>query len=180
MTKRLTSADLRALDADELRARLLEAEETLDAIRNGDVDAIVVGGPSGQQVYTLENADRPYRVLIEQMQEGAVTLSGDGSILYCNERFATMAESRREALIGSEIGRIFRQDEVARFRELLVESHRPKAGAEFTLRTIAGHDVPVNISLVDLVVDDGAPRVICGVVTDLGQIRKRADLAPSA
>jgi DNA-binding transcriptional LysR family regulator len=59
----------------ELEAALLEANETLDAIRNGEVDAVVVGGPHGQIVYTLENADRPYRVLVEQMREGAVTLS---------------------------------------------------------------------------------------------------------
>ena len=71
-TARLDSSQL-----VELQDRLREAEETLDAIRNGDVDAVVVGGPSGQQVYTLENADRPYRVLIEQMQEGAITLSDD-------------------------------------------------------------------------------------------------------
>ena len=163
------------LDAEELRARLREAEETLDAIRNGDVDAVVVGGPSGQQVYTLENADRPYRVLIEQMQEGAVTLGKDGSLLYCNERFAAMVEARREQLIGSEIGRFFPQGELARFRELLAVSNQPKAVAEFTLRTLNGNDLPVNVSLVDLIVDEGASRVVCGVVTDLGLIRKRAD-----
>ncbi len=82
--ERLSAAGTAGPDIAELEARLREAEETLDAIRNGDVDAVVVGGPSGQQVYTLENADRPYRVLIEQMQEGAVTLSEDGTILYCN------------------------------------------------------------------------------------------------
>src|ERR1700761_1238659 len=81
----------------ELRARLQEAEDTLDAIRNGDVDAVVVGGSAGQQVYTLQNADRPYRVLIEQMQEGALTLSDDGTILYCNERFATWSARRAKA-----------------------------------------------------------------------------------
>ena len=53
----------------------------------------MVAGPAGQQVYTLENADRPYRVLVEQMQEGAVTLSENGTILYCNERFATLVGS---------------------------------------------------------------------------------------
>ena len=51
-------------DVMELKARLREAEDTLEAIRNGEVDAVVVGGAAGQQVYTLKNADRPYRVLI--------------------------------------------------------------------------------------------------------------------
>jgi hypothetical protein len=34
----------------ELEAKLREAKETLDAVRNGEVDAVVVGGASGQQV----------------------------------------------------------------------------------------------------------------------------------
>lgn len=91
--------------------RLREAEETLEAIRNGDVDAVVVGGPEGQQVYTLESADRPYRVLIEQMQEGAITLASDGTILYCNQRFATLAAARRESLIGTDFSRFFADED---------------------------------------------------------------------
>src|SRR6201994_1445347 len=82
-----------SLTSDELISRLREAEETLTAIRAGEVDAVVVAGPAGQQVYTLENADRPYRVLVEQMQEGAVTLSENGTILYCNKRFSALVGS---------------------------------------------------------------------------------------
>ena len=84
-------ADVPASQADlqarirELEARLEESEDTLEAIRRGDFDAVVVQVPGGaRQVYTLESADRPYRVLIEQIQEGALTLSEDGKVLYCN------------------------------------------------------------------------------------------------
>jgi PAS domain S-box-containing protein len=175
MTDRPSTPGPAELDIEELRARLQEAEETLDAIRNGDVDAVVVGGPSGQQVYTLENADKPYRVLIEQMQEGAVTLGQDGSILYCNDRFATMVAAERGGLIGSEIVRFFSDGERVRFRNLLAASRQANATAEFTLCPGSSREVPVNISLVELVVEDGAPRIVCGVVTDLGLIRKRAD-----
>ena len=49
-----------------------------------------MGGPLGQHVYTITNADRPYRLLIEQMKEGAVTLSNTGLIVYCNEAFASL------------------------------------------------------------------------------------------
>src|ERR1700754_3865575 len=99
----LAGTDLASLTVPELEARLREAEETLDAIRNGDVDAVVVGGPSGQQVYKLENAALRYRVLIEQMQEGAVTLSEDGTVLYCNQRFATIVGTPREKVIGDVV-----------------------------------------------------------------------------
>ena len=71
----------------DLRARLDEADEVLSAIREGEVDAVVV---HGSRLFTLKGADEPYRVLIEEMNQGAVTLSGDGSILYCNRRFADL------------------------------------------------------------------------------------------
>ena len=76
MSKPTSSVEtLQALNR-ALEAALQEANETLDAIRNGEVDAVVVGGPHGQVVYTLENADRPYRVLVEQMREYLLTGSG--------------------------------------------------------------------------------------------------------
>src|SRR3954469_17408742 len=103
--------DYVSLTSDELIARLREAEETLEAIRTGEVDAVVIAGPQGQQVYTLENADRPYRVLVEQMQEGAVTLSANGTILYCNERFATLVASPHDSIIGLSLTEFFSADE---------------------------------------------------------------------
>src|ERR1700744_4676566 len=92
--------DYSSLSPQELILRLQEAEETLQAIRTGEVDAVVIAGPTGQQVYTLENADRPYRVLVEQMKEGAVTLSEDGVILYCNRRFAALVGKTHDSIIG--------------------------------------------------------------------------------
>ncbi|HUZ66989.1 MAG TPA: ATP-binding protein [Beijerinckiaceae bacterium] len=157
----------------ELEARLRESEETLDAIRNGEVDAVVVGGPAGQQVYTLENADRPYRVLIEQMQEGAVTLSGDGTVLYCNQRFALTVGSTRERIIGHLASRFFDSGEREAFERLIARGPGAGASGEFTLCGRNGVEVPVNISLVDLKVEEGMPRVVCGVVTDLTHNRRR-------
>ena len=48
---------LRALSRRELVARLSEAEESLRAIRSGEVDAIVVNGQGGEKVFTLQGAD---------------------------------------------------------------------------------------------------------------------------
>jgi PAS domain-containing protein len=73
-----------------LRARLAEAEETLNAIRSGEVDAIAVDGPRGHQIYTLQSADQPYRILAERMSEGAAMLAAQGAILFCNRRLAEM------------------------------------------------------------------------------------------
>src|SRR5688572_14888595 len=98
-------ADSELLDENsELRQRLEEAEATLSAIRNGEVDALVIGG---REIYTLEGADRPYRVLVEAMQQGAVTLSPGGAIVYCNTGFAQMVGRPAEKIIGLPIESLF-------------------------------------------------------------------------
>ena len=75
---------------EQLEMRLEEAESTLQAIRHGEVDALVVSGPTGPQVYTLQSADHPYRILVQEMQDGALTLTPTGLILYANLAFARM------------------------------------------------------------------------------------------
>lgn len=160
---------------EEVRARLREAEEALDAIRNGEVDAVVVGGPSGQQVYTLENADRPYRVLIEQMHDGALTLSRDSRILYCNERFAALAGYARQDLIGADIASFFQNGQLDVFAQMLSGEQTGAISCELLLSSANGGLVPVNISFVDLTAQVGGERVVCGVVTDLSLIRRRSD-----
>ena len=160
---------------DELVERLREAEETLDAIRLGEVDAVVVGGSDGQKVYTLENADRPYRVIIEQMREGAVTLSADGTILYCNERFAAMLGHARESLIGREALHFVAPADTAVFADLMAHGHASGRSAELSLLHAGHASVPVNFSVVGLNMDqDSSTRMLCGVVTDLTGSRQRS------
>src|SRR5215207_5655548 len=72
----------------ELRQRLEEAEDTLRAIRNGEVDALLVDSPDGEVIYMLSTADYPYRLMIDEMNQGAVSVSPDSLILYSNRNFA--------------------------------------------------------------------------------------------
>src|SRR6201994_2489216 len=164
--------DYASLTSEELISRLRETEETLEAIRTGEVDAVVIAGSHGQQVYTLENADRPYRVLVEQMQEGAITLSENGTILYCNERFATLVASPHDSVIGFPLARFFSVDEGKTLSEMILTGAGPGVAGEFTIVSGSGRDVPVNISLIDLKVDDTMPRLVCGIVTDLTSSRR--------
>jgi len=159
----------------DLENRLLEADETLNAIRHGEVDAVVVGGPSGQQIYTLENADRPYRLLIEQMQECAVTLGADGTILYCNQRLATLTGIRREVLVGRHLQEFVALEDRDTFDELLAIGSHASRSAEFHLIAAQGSNVPVNMSVADLPVDEQMPDLMCGVITDLTRSRRRTD-----
>ena len=166
-------APAESLSFEQLLARLQEAEETLDAIRLGQVDVVVVGGPQGQQVYTLENADRPYRAIIEQMQEGAFTIQAEGVLLYCNQRFATLLGRQRESLIGKPIGHYFGRGASA-FMALLAHAGEEGTGAEFSLVHDSGEMIPVTVSLIELARDLNTPRMICGVVTDLTRSLQRS------
>src|SRR3984885_12329580 len=94
------SSDRLREEIADLRTRLDEANETLTAIRSGEVDAVLVQGPHGDQLFTLKGADEPYRVLIEEMNQGAVTLSANGAILYCNRRFADLLKTPIERIVG--------------------------------------------------------------------------------
>ena len=51
--------------APKLQRELEEAQETLRAIRQGEVDALVVESPHGAQLFTLKSAEQPYRMLVE-------------------------------------------------------------------------------------------------------------------
>ena len=90
-------------ELEDLRARLAEAEETIRAIRHGEVDALLIADGAGERVYTLRSADAPYRALVEQMQGGAVTVSSDGDVIYCNQYFAALVDAPLQQVIGAPI-----------------------------------------------------------------------------
>lgn len=71
-------------DVADLRRRLAEAEDTLRAIRDGEVDALVIGGTGPQAVFTLEGGKESWRVFMEAMELGAAAMDGDGRVLFAN------------------------------------------------------------------------------------------------
>jgi diguanylate cyclase (GGDEF)-like protein/PAS domain S-box-containing protein len=82
-------------------ARMAEAEDTLRAISAGEVDAFVVpDDDGGRRVFSLSTADRPYRMFVETMRDGAATVSSSGLILYANRRLAELLGCAREMVVG--------------------------------------------------------------------------------
>jgi PAS domain S-box-containing protein len=151
----------------ELEARLQVSEETLGAIRRGEIDALVVGQEEEHRIYTLESADRPYRVLIEQIQEGTITLGRDGAILYCNRRLAGMLGLTQEQVIGQFLKPFVIAEDVPAFERLFNNARHTVARSELTLRAADGLQVPVYLSLSPLHADDSGATLVCGVLTDL-------------
>jgi PAS domain S-box-containing protein len=151
----------------DLEARLQESEETLDAIRRGEIDALVVANETRDHaVYTLEGADRPYRVLIEQIQEGALTLDEHGAILYSNQRLSAMLRADPGSLVGRALSSILTGDDREGFRSFLAAACRGGARREVTMMAADKAWVPVYLSLSRLPGEDGST-LLCGVVTDL-------------
>jgi PAS domain S-box-containing protein len=156
----------------ELRARLAEAEETLHAIRGGAVDAFVVRTRHGDQVFTLQGADHPYRVLVEQMEEGAATVSTDGTILYANRRLATMLGTAIERLVGASIYACIRTTDQPAVRALLEHGRTGAQRAEATLCVADGTSVPVTLAANRVRTED--LETVCLILTDLTN-RKQAE-----
>ena len=100
------------LENEALRAQLAEAQEVVRAIQSGQVDAVVVDGPEGKQIYTLTGAEYAYRALVEAMNEGAATLSPDGIVLYCNQRLTDLLGIPEEKIIGAPVAKLVGPDRV--------------------------------------------------------------------
>lgn len=131
----------------ELRARLAESEEALRAIRSGEVDAVLGAGRKGRQIFTLKGAEHAYRVLIESMNEGALTLTSDAVILYANQCFARMVKCPLERVIGSSLCRFLSAGDRALIQPLLKRA--AKAGAKVQVMLHGGDKscLPVQISI---------------------------------
>ncbi|MEN6508136.1 MAG: PAS domain-containing protein, partial [Smithella sp.] len=98
---------------------MTESEETLRAILSGEVDGLVVKTAEGDRVFTLSGADHPYRIMVETMNEWAVTLTSDGTILFCNQRFAEIVQGALEKVMGSSIYPYISSTDLPLFKALL-------------------------------------------------------------
>jgi two-component system CheB/CheR fusion protein len=160
-----------------LTARLAEAEETLRAIRSGEVDALVVAGTRGDQVFTLRGADHSYRVFLEGMHEGAATLGADGTLLYCNRRFAEIVATPLEDVIGGSIHRFVRAADRAALDAILREG-LGSAVSQGELALLRGSElVPVYLAASRLRLEE--VEAVCLVVTDLTEQKRNEQVVAS-
>jgi len=157
-------------EIESLRQQLDEANAAIEAIRSGQVDAFVVEDNNGPRLYTLKSADQTYRLFIETMTEGAITLNKEGIILYCNSRFAHMLSIPLENMIGSYFKNFVTQESKERFENLISKGWEQECKDEVTLGTTEGQIIPVLISLTTLNLDEGT--VLSLIFTDLTSQKK--------
>jgi formate hydrogenlyase transcriptional activator len=157
-----------------LKERLREAEETLDAIRGGHIDALVVQGPAGEQVFTLRGADHRYRQLVETMNEGALLIDRDGVIVYGNARFAQLVGVALERLIGARLSDFVGDDGRRTLAALLDGQSGQHAKAEVALVAASGARTPIYLSATASWGDDD--QLTCVIVTDLSAQKRNQEL----
>ena len=148
----MTSEKRLRQEIEELREQVRELTETLDAIRSGEVDAIVVTTDDTRRIYTLEGTDQPYRALVENIGEGALTLSSDGVILYSNDALSGMLQVPLDKLLGTSLIDHIAPDDRSSFLEMLKEATAStQKGQVYLCREHLA--VPVLLSMNPLVTD---------------------------
>lgn len=158
------------LENEELRERLREAEEVVGAIRRGEVDALAVSDSEGERIYTLKSADRVYRILMDSMNEGALTLSRDGTILYGNLRLEQMLGVPLSRVVGASILQFIPLDEQKDFEALIDRARQGSTRGEMQL--LGGSDASLAVSLsISLLELDGSSG-FCIVVSDLTEQKR--------
>lgn len=131
----------------ELKSQLFEANSIIDAIREGAVDALVVNKDGSPNLYSLESADYTYRLLIEKIGEGAVSISDKGIILYCNDYFSRLINVPSEKIVGTFFNSYI--ETVGQFKELQDNLSSGLSKGEVVLN-VNGKKIPVYVSLTDL------------------------------
>jgi len=162
-----------------LRSRLWEAEETLRAIREGEVDALVINERRGEKVYTLKGADRTYRLMIEEMQQGTVSLTADGRILYGNTGFSRIVKLPLDRLTHSLLQQLVIPEHHALFESFLRRGWTEgRSQGEVILVAADGTRIPVSLSFKTLSLGEGVSTLQV-VVTDLTEQKRIEELLVS-
>jgi len=179
-------APKRGNTARNIRDRLHEAEATLDAIRTGRVDALVVSGPRGARTLTIEGATHPYFVLLDAISDGAALIAPSGEILFANRSLGSMTGVDPEELRGSMLEAIVIPRERAGIGPFLLGGDRQVTSREFLLARHGEAATPVAIALSLVLLDEvdsvPGPRtrrgdgVLMAIISDL-TYRKAAEIA---
>jgi signal transduction histidine kinase len=159
-----TAAEL-ARENEELRHQLREAEELIAAVRTGAVDALAIQGADGPRIFTLEGADLSYRTLIEQMNEGALLLSPEGLVLYCNGALAALLRCPPEEVLGSDFASFVPATFQGYWAELQAKGWADRVRGELPLQTRNGLLQPFSVSM-NVLAFQGA-QTLAVLVTDV-------------
>jgi PAS domain S-box-containing protein len=168
-----------AAENAELRLRLQEFEDTLNAIHSGDVDALVVNN----DIYTLESAhaatNRLRQDVLGQMEDAVFAFDNEGHVIYVN----ASAERQYGVSFSDVLGRLQSEVFVETDRTEITNASRPAQDGRTSVA--ATHVLPDGRSfhvesVLSPLADAGGQQVgSLAVVRDVTQ-RRRAELRRDA
>jgi PAS domain S-box-containing protein len=171
--RRLSKTLTHQQEIDELRARLAEAEDTLRAIQDGEVDAVVVSGRHGPSIYSLTGVETSYRLMVETMKDAALTLALDGNIVYSNAQFGQMLGIPLERIIGHPLREFLHPDELAAAESFLDRTRHEPIKQRLVFCGAGCRVIPLNVS-AHLLNQHDSP-MICLVAADLTELEESAE-----
>lgn len=148
-----------------LLKQLKDAMESIDAIKTGNIDGLIVTNENALQVYTEKSADKPYRILIEKMHEGAVTVSENGTILYSNSYFANMVKRPLQKVIGTKFEKFIDDSAKEQLKAILIQSDKSVLKEEVYINSDDGKKIPALMTINALNLDQIF--VLSIILTDL-------------
>ncbi len=148
-----------------LHQKLEEAKEAIDAIKSGTVDALVIADKKDIKVLTETTADKTYRILIEKMHEGAVTINEEGTILYCNACFANMVNLPLQKVTGTKLESFIGENYSDQIHHLLTQGAENVFKKEVYLHAVTGTTLPVLLTANTFLLNNAL--VLSIILTDL-------------
>jgi PAS domain S-box-containing protein len=158
----------------ELRARLEDAEETLRAIRAGEVDALVVESDAGPQVFILESSDaeanRFRSDILSKVSDAVIAIDRDHRVVYINSAAERQYGIASSHALGHPLSEIYQyrwihpDDEQASRKALRETGHW--RGKNIQIKR-DGTVIHVESSVSCLFAPDGAPSGLLGVIRDI-------------
>ena len=134
---------------EHLEERLADSEQLIDAIRAGEVDAFAMIENEQPEIYTLQSGDYAYRVLIEEIGEGAINTTEEGLIVYTNSSFVELLGIPYEKIIGRNIHEFIQEESLKKFEELFLDSLHGRSKGEISL-SVGEKVIPIYMSLTSL------------------------------
>ena len=174
--RRSTPTRLAALQTEnqELRHRIEEAEEALRAIREGEVDAVVVNGSRGVQIFSLSGVESIYRLIVETMHEATLTVTPDGLILWCNPQFAKIFQNPVGQILGKSLQMFVIPEHISKIDALLEQICDAPVRERVVFRAADGRPVPASVDARRLLQPGGT--ILCLVVSDLSELESATDI----
>lgn len=159
---------------EDLELQLAEAEETMRAIREGAVDAVIVPGAMGDQVFSLTGSDSIYRLIVETMKEAAFTTTMEGSILFCNTQFGILINRPLEQVVGHRFQEFVAGSDQTGASALLNAARQQPVKQRLVFHAAGSMAVPAHVSAN--VLKQPGNLSICFVVSDLSDLENSSEL----